>query len=74
MILLVPFDSVDMGIEFPTFELLLPLPLLFDRSTDTDCGLKLTDGREITTSEGDGDEIALSSSGKNFRKERKKNQ
>lgn len=62
MILFVPFDSVDRGIEFPA------LALLFDRSTDTDCVLKLADGREITTSDGDDDEIdeiGLSSSESN---------
>lgn len=47
MILFVPFDNVDNGIGFPVF---------FDKSIDTDCGLKFTVGREITTRDGDGDE------------------
>ena len=47
MILFVPFDNVDNGIEFP---------VVFDKSIDTDCGLKFTVGREITTRDGVGDE------------------
>lgn len=60
VILFVRLDNVDNGIVV----VVVLLPLLFDKSIDTDvaCGLKFTVGfgRDITRSDGDGDDETVS--------------